>query len=80
MKAHVVDLATYRRTGRIVERIPIQHTSFTIGDVRHQFASHYPVQVQSELDTRPQAIADALKAFSEAMAGRPCDSEPEGAA
>lgn len=27
-------------------------------------------------DSRPQQIADAFKAFADAMAGRPCDTEP----
>ena len=32
----IIDLATYRRTGQVVERLPIQHTSFTLGDNRPQ--------------------------------------------
>lgn len=35
MKAHVVDLATYRRTGKIVERIPVQYSDEFVSHARN---------------------------------------------
>lgn len=63
----IVDLATYRRTRRIVERLPIQHTSFTIGDVRH----HFPEAPDISEIRRLGEIAETCC---------PADTEPKGAA
>lgn len=52
----IVDLETYRRTGRIVERIPIMYD-----DVRVEFA---------------RRVENRMREMEDAMAGRPCDTEP----
>ena len=50
----VIDLATYRRTGRIVERLPIQHTSFTLG------ADNRPQEIADAFKAFARAMAGAL--------------------